>query len=262
MQSLRRHWPEYLMEAAGLGIFMMVAAAVGTLLEHPASPLRQAVVDPLHRRLLMGLAMGGTAIALIYSPWGQQSGAHLNPSVTLTFHRLGRIAHHDAVFYVLFQFLGGLAGMLVAAFVLRQRLAVPEVRYVATLPGVSGRVAAFAAEVGISFCLMFVVLLLTNTPRLARFAGVAAGTLVSLYIAFEAPISGMSMNPARSLASALPARIWEAQWIYFLAPPLGMLLAAQAYLGLGRAKVRCAKLHHDNARRCIFRCGYAATEGR
>ena len=96
-----QHWPEYLMEAAGLGLFMISACVFGTLLEHPASPVRAGrCPTPLVRRVLMGLAMGLTAIAIIYSPWGQRSGAHMNPAVTLTFLRLGKVAPADAVFYV------------------------------------------------------------------------------------------------------------------------------------------------------------------
>jgi len=106
IETLKKHWPEYLMEAAGLGIFMISACSFGALLEHPASPIRQAIANSFLRRILMGMAMGLTAISIIYSPWGKQSGAHLNPSVTLTFFRLGKVARWDAVFYVTAQFLG------------------------------------------------------------------------------------------------------------------------------------------------------------
>ena len=87
------------------------------------------------RRALMGLIMGLTAIAIIYSPWGQQSGAHINPAVTLTFWRLGKIATWDAVFYVAAQFMGGLLGVLVVLALLGAIFADPPVSYVATLPG-------------------------------------------------------------------------------------------------------------------------------
>jgi Major intrinsic protein len=103
VDALRRHWPEYLMEAAGLGLFMVSAGMFGTLLFHPGSPLFALLPDPLVRQALMGVIMGLTAIALIYSPWGQQSGAHLNPAVTLTFWRLGKVATWGALFYVLAQ---------------------------------------------------------------------------------------------------------------------------------------------------------------
>jgi aquaporin Z len=80
--------------------------------------------------------------------------------------------------------------------------------------------------------------------------------LIAIYITLEAPLSGMSMNP-RTLASAIPAQNWTALWVYFTAPLLGMLLAAEVYVRWkGRSAVRCAKLHHNNNKRCIFRCGY------
>src|SRR5690349_14345362 len=90
INSLRTHWPEYLIEATLLGLFMMSACVFGVLYEFPHSPLRLAISSQLIRRVLMGVSMGLTAIALIYSPLGQQSGAHYNPSVTLTFWRLGK----------------------------------------------------------------------------------------------------------------------------------------------------------------------------
>src|SRR5207249_7554763 len=111
--TLARHWPEGPMEAAGLGLFMAAAGRFGGRLYHPASPAVYALPDPLVRRVFMALAMGLTATALIYSPWGQRSGAHLNPAVTLTFFRLGKIAGWDAVFYVIAQAAGGVSGIVV-----------------------------------------------------------------------------------------------------------------------------------------------------
>ena len=113
-EAWKQHWPEYLIEAASLGLFMIAAFTFGTLLEHPASPLHQMIADRLSRRFLMGLAMGATAVTIIYSPWGKQSGAHINPSTTITFFRLGKVAPWDVVFYIIFQFIGGLAGALLA----------------------------------------------------------------------------------------------------------------------------------------------------
>ncbi|HSF07635.1 MAG TPA: aquaporin [Methylomirabilota bacterium] len=256
-EALTRHWPEYAIEAAGLGLFMVSACLFAAFLYHPSSPAAQALPDPLLRRILMGLAMGLTAIALIYSPWGQQSGAHFNPAVTLTFLRLGRITGWDALFYVTAQCGGGVAGVILAAALTRGLIADRSVNFAVTVPGEWGPVVAFAAEVVISGGLMLVVLTISNTPRLSRFTGLFAGALVAVYITLEAPLSGMSMNPARSLASALPANVWTAFWIYLTAPTLGMLLAAELH-HRARRPVKCAKLHHDNARRCIFRCGYMA----
>jgi aquaporin Z len=256
--ALRAHWPEYLMEAAELGLFMVSACLVVALLEHPSSPLRQALDDPLLRRFLIGAAMGLTAIAIVYSPLGKRSGAHFNPAVTLTFFRLGKIAPWDALFYVVSQFAGAVAGVLAARMLLGGGvLAHPSVNYVATVPGPAGIGVAFAAEVAISFGLMLVVLSVSNIKRLNRHTALFAGVLVATYITLEAPLSGMSMNPARSFGSAWPGAIWNALWIYFTAPTLGMLLAAEAYVRTkGAAAVLCCKLHHDNDQRCIFRCRY------
>jgi aquaporin Z len=256
-EALTRHWPEYAIEAAGLGLFMMSACLFGALLYHPGSVVPQALPDPLLRRALMGLAMGLTAVALIYSPWGQQSGAHFNPAVTLTFLRLGRISGWDASFYVGAQFAGGVTGVILAATFTRGLIADRAVNFAVTVPGVWGAGVAFAAEVVISCGLMLLVLAVSNAPRLSRFTGLFAGALVAMYITIEAPLSGMSMNPARSFASAFSADVWTGFWVYLTAPMAGMLLAAELYRRAHRP-VWCAKLHHDNARRCIFRCGYMA----
>src|SRR5262249_9419938 len=160
------------------------------------------IPDPTMRRMLMGVAMGLTAMTIVYSPWGRRSGAHINPCLTLTFFRLGKVAPTDAAFYALAQFVGGATGVSIAAAVLGSALADPRVNYVVTAPGDRGLAVAFAAEAAISFLLMLTVLFVSNVPRLARFTGVASGLLVATYITVEAPVSGMSMNPARTFASA------------------------------------------------------------
>jgi aquaporin Z len=251
-QALRLHWPEYLMEAGGLAAFMISAGLFGTLLEYPGSPVHRAISDPFLRRVLMGLAMGLTAIAIVYSPWGQQSGAHINPAVTLTFWRLGKVAGWDAAFYIVFQFAGGLAGVMAVAALLGSAFVEPPVAAVATL-GEHGPRIAFVAEVLVSFLTMSVVLAVSNTRRWARWTGFVVGCLILGYVTFEAPFSGFSQNPARTFASALPGGVWTDVWVYFTAPFLGMLAAAEVFLTLrGLSAVACAKLHHENQRRCIF----------
>src|SRR5215471_19594099 len=106
--SLCHHWPEYLMEVGELGCYLFVACAATTLLQHPASVVRQFISSGIARRALMGLAMGTTAIAIVMSPWGKRSGGHFNPAITLTFYRLGKIEFWDAWFYGIAQFLGAL----------------------------------------------------------------------------------------------------------------------------------------------------------
>jgi aquaporin Z len=253
--ALKENWPEYLMEGAGLGIYMISACVVDALLEYPVSPVHQAIRDRTVRTILMGLARGLTVIGLVYSPWGKQSGAHFNPAITLSFCWLGKVAAWDACFYTLAQFLGGLAGVLLTGALLGQWVADPAVNYVVTVPGPAGQASAFLAEFQMSFVLMLVVLIASNTRRTARFTGLFAGALLAIYIMVERPYSGMSVNPARTLASAVPAMVWTGLWLYFAAPLLGMGLASEIYpQSFGR--VYCAKLHHDNDKRCIFHHGY------
>jgi aquaporin Z len=256
IDRLKRHWPEYLMEAGELGIFMIVVVVFVALLEYPASPIHLAVPNPALRRVVIGIIIGLAASGIVYSPWGQRTGAHFNPAFTLTFYRLGKVHRWDAVFYVAAQFVGGAAGVGIASALLRNIVAHPAVNYAVTMPGSAGRAAAFLAETAVAFIQMGVVLMVSNTASLARYTGLIAGTLVATSISLEAPLSGMSMNPARTVASALPAHVWTALWIYLTAPPLGMLLAAQLYLARkGAHGVTCAKLHHHNDKRCIF-CAY------
>ncbi len=255
LASLKAHWPEYLMEAALLGAFMVSACLFGALYEFPQSPVHQAIGSGFLRRLLMGMSMGLTAITIIYSPWGKQSGAHINPSVTLTFFRLGKVKPWDALFYIVAQFSGAILGVYLVAQVFGRQVSDPAVRYVVTTPGMNGAGVALLAEFIIATGMMSAVLHFSNHHRLSAYTGLFAGLLVATYITLEAPFSGMSMNPARSVGSAVPAMIWDGLWIYLTAPPLGMLFAAEFYLWRkGRQSVKCCKLHHDNDKRCIF-CG-------
>src|SRR5262249_19903863 len=150
IESIRDHWPEYSMEAGELAIYMFSTCLFATLLQHPASPIRHAIVADVPRRSLMGVAIGMTVIAMIMSPWWQRSGGHFNPALTLAFYRLGKLKPWDALFYPMAQFLGAIAGVSIARFVLRGALANDKVRYAVTAPGMYGNAIAFVAECLIS----------------------------------------------------------------------------------------------------------------
>jgi aquaporin Z len=249
------HWPEYAIEAALLGLFMVSACLFTLLFQLPSSPARQVLPSPFIRRALTGVAMGLTAMALIYSPWGRRSGAHMNPSVTLTFTWLRKIHAVDGILYITFQFAGAALGVLLMAGFAGTRLADPNVQFAATIPGPAGALPAAFGEFVISFLQMTAVLTFSNHPRLSRVTGVVAGSLVATYIALESPFSGMSMNPARTFGSALPSGIWHGFAIYLLVPPIAMLAAAQTHLWLrGTESVSCCKLDHSPRVDCIF-CG-------
>ena len=245
------------MEAGELAFYMVLACATASLFQHPASPIRSFIAGDVWRRMLKGMVMGMTAIAIVKSPWGKQSGAHFNLAVTFTFYRLGKVAFWDAAFYIVGQFLGAVGGVALATYVLRGAPSHRAVRYAVTIPGVYCNAPAFAAELTISFVLMITILFVTNRERIAKYTCYFAGALVAIYITFESPVSGMSMNPARTFGSAFHADYWHALWIYFSAPTLGMLGAAEMFLRLRKGVPhRCAKLYHTNDKRCIFHCGY------
>jgi len=259
--SIRSHWPEYLIEAWCLATFMISACFFAVTLFYPGSPF--SMFDHALRNVLMGIAMGSTAIAIICSPLGKRSGAHFNPAVTLTFLRLGKIERWDALFYMALQFAGAVVGVLISWLVLGKLLEDSAVNFVATVPGSYGVGIAFFAEGIISFFMMSMILFTSNSARFARLTPFFAGTLVAIYISIENPLSGMSMNPARTFGSALIGNVWHGWWIYFIAPPIGMFVASELFVKTrGLKAVLCAKLHHHNRARCIFNCGYAENGAR
>jgi aquaporin Z len=254
--SLRGHWPEYLMEAGEIALYMFLVCTFAALLLHPASPVETLIHSHVVRRALMGFLVGSAVVAILMTPWGKQSGGHFNPAITLIFYRLGKLDFWDAVFFVSAQFAGAIGGVGVAAYVLRDALRSPSVHYAVTAPGIFGNSGAFAGEVTISFVLMISILVASNLKALARWTPYLVGALYAIFITFETPLSGMSMNPARTFGSALRAGYWHSFWIYLIAPTLGMLGGAEVFLwARGGSGPHCAKLHHDNDKRCIFRHG-------
>ena len=251
---LRSHWPEYVMEAAEVALYLFLTCVFASLLLYPGSPVRHFVGSTTALRVLMGVAVGATVAAIALSPWGQQSGGHFNPAVTLAFYRLGKMSLPDAVFYIVAQFSGAIGGVFIARLLLPNTLSRPAIRYAVTAPGARGSDFAFFGELTISFVLMLTILYASNREIVARYTAYFVGLWYAAFITLEAPLSGMSMNPARSFAPALYASYWHAIWLYFTAPTLGMLVAAEIFLRARRGvRPCCAKLHHANDKRCIFR---------
>jgi len=244
-------------ECVELALFMISACFFSVWLFNPAFPALHLLPDSTLRRLLMGMSMGGTAILIIRSPMGRRSGAHFNPAITLTYFRLRKIDKWDACFYVVSQFIGGVLGVGLSALCLGHSLAVPEVNYVVTVPGYGGSTGAFFAEYFMAALLMLVVLWVSNRPALAQYASYLVGILITFYVLVFAPISGFSINPARTTGSAVFAGVWTAVWLYFIAPVLGMMTSAEIYLRVyGIESILCAKLHPDPRYPCPFLCHF------
>jgi aquaporin Z len=253
-ETLRRHWPEYAIEASFLAAFQLAAGIVSAWLQSPSWPGASALPDLAVRRLLAGIAMGLALMALIYSPWGRRSGTHLNPAITLAYLRLGKIGRWDALFYTLAQIAGG----VVAVTLLRGGALLPAATQPSLLSasiGPTNEWAAFATEFVLSGIAMLLILFTSNHASWFRWTGVLYGLLVVALVATAAPLSGFGMNIARLLAVDASGDLASANWLNLLPPLLGMQLAVEAYrLFTGRSQVLCAKLAHNTHGRCIFRC--------
>lgn len=251
---LRANWRVYAIDGALLGIFMFFACSVVALMEHPGSPVHRAIDSSFIRRAFVGVAMGLTALCLIYSPWGKRSGAFMNPAMTIGFLRLGKLAAGDAIFYIAAQFIGAILGVQISSTALGTVLSHRSVNFAATVPGMSGLLLAWVGEFAIAFVMISAVIILNRSNRLIRSAGCVAATLVALFITFEAPLSGMSLNPARTFGSALFANEWTGWWIYLTAPILGMLAGIEVQLLLF-SKPPCGKWNHSHT--CFVECDCA-----
>lgn len=242
---MKKNLVPYLCEALGLGMFMFCAALATVIINDPDLFVRQHLQNELLRRLLIGVLMGLTALYILNSPFGKKSGAHINPAVTIVQFRLGNINKVNAFFYIIFQFLGGTAGMYLIHILMPRYIQHPDVNYIVTQPGKAGVAVAFILEFIISFILIVIVLYTNVKKNLSKYTATFVAILIAIFITLEAPYSGMSMNPARSFSSAIVSGQWNSYWLYCVAPVAGMIcgdLFITKVLGFNPPKVT---LHND-----------------
>ncbi|HEY0792937.1 MAG TPA: aquaporin [Chthoniobacterales bacterium] len=256
-KALQKHWPEYFCEAALVALFVLADCLFTVFLKYGGSPFAPLVTPSYLRRLCLGLALGGATVALVLSPLGRISGAHMNPAITLTFLLLRKIKPFDAAWYVIGQTAGVVLALVLLAVTIPKPIMDPAVNYAVSTPGPAGELAAFAGEFGIAFVLMFIVLWVNNTPFLARLTPWFAACLVVLFVLVESPLSGATMDPAFATVADAFGHVWTGWWLYVASPLLGMPLAAWAY-SRTRRSVYCAKLFHYSSHRCIFNCQFPA----
>ncbi|MBF9222911.1 MIP/aquaporin family protein [Hymenobacter ruricola] len=231
-QALRQHWRHYLVEAGGIMAFLAVSSTAAVVFHHPASAVARALgPHEWVQRTGVGLVVGGLIVAMAYSPWGRRSGAHFNPAVTLGFWQLGHIRTPDAVWYVLAQFAGALGAGLGMYWLLAPWFGHHLIHYNTTRPieAPHGWALALGAEMLISAGLMLGLLWALHSARRKKWAGALAGLLLALFVSVESPLSGMSLNPARTLGAAVAAGQWQGLWLYFLGPLAAMWATAEAY---------------------------------
>lgn len=227
-KAVQKNWRLYLCEALGLAIFMVSACFFSAMLEGNTS-WHKALPNIFERTVIIGILMGCTALLIFYSPFTSPSGSQINPAVTICFLRLKKISKWDAFFYVIFQIIGGTLAVYSMAFLIGRNVTSAPVNYVVTIP-VRGITPAFVTEFIIGFIMMAMVLFSSSHQRLKSYTRIFSGCLVCVYVIIAGPISGFGMNPARSLASAIPSQIWTAFWIYAFVPVISMLLATEFFL--------------------------------
>jgi MIP family channel proteins len=204
----------------------IAAEAIGTfflVLIGPGSTMVNAYSGGQLGQVGIALAFAFVVLAMVYA-LGHLSGAHINPAVTLAFWSARRFPTAEVVPYMIAQ----CAGAVAASFALRAALG-PVGNLGATLPHVPVA-AAFGVEWLLSFVLMFVIMAVATDERVADgFAALAVGLTVGFCALMGGPLTGASMNPARSFGPAVAGGLWHAHWLYWLSPISAMIVAARTY---------------------------------
>lgn len=258
---MKLHWSEYGAELAGTAILLFIGFSAIALNFGVGSPIA-SIIPPAEVRLLLTAAIfAGTGSLVAISPIGQRSGAHLNPSMSLGFWLLGRMHPYDLFAYILAQLVGAVLGT--GAFRLVWGEWAQSIHFGATLLGEGVTVpGGFVTEIGITFVLALTIFVFVSGEKIARWTPLAIWVLIIGIVYIESPITGTSLNPARSFGPALVGNVWQHQWLYWVAPPCGAVLAVLVFRfkGVGQRQVRCCKLFHPlHPRSCIFKaCAYQA----
>lgn len=251
----RLHWPEYGSELLGTAFLVFIALSAVTFNLGPSSPLAVVLPSSSARRLIAGLVLAASGPLVAISPFGKLSGGHLNPALSLAFWLQGKMHQHDLVGYLASQFLGAALGAGVVVLVWREWAA--RVQNGVTAPGMGYPLwSVFLLEIGLTCLLVLTIFLFLSSHRLMHWTPLITWLLMALLYWLAAPISGSSLNPARSFGPALVSWFWRDQWVYFVASPLGALLAVVLFRSLnwvGIHDVLTAKLFHAPHYRCIFK---------
>lgn len=248
------HWQEYGAEMLGTAFNIFVGLSAVVFNFGKGLPMESLISDRSIRLLITGLIFAGSGSLVAISPLGKLSGAHINPSVSLAFWLQGKMHHHDLGGYILAQFVGAILGETLLVSVWKGYAA--TVRNGMTLPGAGYSLPiVFLAEIFITFILVLSIFIFVSNHRLMRWTPLMTWLLVASMVWLESPLSGTSLNPARSFAPALLSWNWQDQWLYCIAPPIGALFAVGAFRLLTQAKgdVLTGKLFHVPNYRCIFK---------
>lgn len=237
-------WGLYVSELIGTALLLLIGLSFVILDFGKGSFVVKAIPDAGLRRLITGFLFGSTGASIAYSRVGKVSGAHINPVVTLAFHIKGKLSARDTTGYILAQFAGAVIG---SAPLLLWGAAGKSVGFGSTTPGTGYTpTEAFLGETITTIGLIVGLFVFLGHRKIRKYTPLLFPFLYALMVYLEAPISGTSTNPARSVGPSVVSGIWTGWWIYFAGPLAGMLigLAIHRYTWLKRFEVEVAKIYH------------------
>jgi aquaporin Z len=252
-------WPLWCAELVGTALLVGVGCSLVIIGFGAGSPVIALLPGAGTRRAVTGFLFGSVGALIAVSPIGKVSGAHINPVVTLAFWLMGRMKARVALGYAAAQLLGGLAG---AALLRAWGAMGASAAYGATEPGPAGIWVATLGEAAATFCLITGLFLFLGRPRLRAFTPALFPFLYAVLVWIEAPLSGTSTNPARTLGPNLVAGAMRGWWVYWLGPLLGTLagfgILSSPWVSL---EIRVAKVFHfEHDRFGVFAHTRASTE--
>lgn len=222
------HGPEYIAEFLGTACLVFFGLSAVVFDFGAGLPMAHWIPNHSARLLITGLCFAGTGSLVALSPLGRLSGGHINPSVSLAFWLSGKMHGRDFAGYVAAQMLGGILGAAVLTGVWKKHAA--SVQNGMTLPGMGWRLwQVFDFEVALTGLMVLLIFVFVSSPRLMRWTPLMNWLVIATMVWLEAPVSGTSLNPARSFGPALMTGLWTAQWLYLIAPPLGGMMGLLAF---------------------------------
>jgi aquaporin Z len=244
-------WQPFLAELIGTALLVLVGLSLVIFMFGTGTPMTRIVPNEALRRLITGFCFGATGALIALSPVGKESGAHINPIVTLGFWLMGKLRPGIALGYVLSQLAGAVLGSLP---LLAWGSMGSSVAFGATLPGPGYSLSTvFIWEAITTFTMITGLCLFLGFRRIRPFTPAMFPFLYAIMVCLESPISGTGTNPARSFGPALISGAWEGWWIYWLGPMTGALVAIAACSFLAK-RIETPKLYHfENDDRLLFR---------